>query len=68
MDKPVVTELIQDELNSKNLKFELDKLLEENNRKKILRDYDELRKKLGNSGASNRTAELITNFSKQNRS
>lgn len=68
MDKLVVTELIQDELNSKNLKFELDKLLEENNRKKILRDYDELRKKLGNSGASNRTAELITNFSKQNRS
>lgn len=61
MDKPVVTELIQNEFNKNNLKTELDKILDSNHREKILKDYSELRKKLGGSGASDRTAELIIN-------
>jgi len=59
MDKPVVTELIQDELNTKNLKSELAKLLEPANRARILADYDALEHKLGGTGASKKTAKLI---------
>ncbi|GJQ06435.1 lipid-A-disaccharide synthase [Capnocytophaga cynodegmi] len=61
MDKPVVTELIQNEFNKTNLKIELNKILDKNNRERMLKDYSELRKKLGGSGASDRTAELIIN-------
>jgi len=59
MDKPVVTELIQDELNPKNLKAELQKLLEPRNRSRIMADYDDLETKLGGVGASKKTAKLI---------
>src|SRR5690606_37898867 len=59
MDKPVVTELIQQELNSKNLRQELEKLLEPGNRNRILADYDALEGKLGRAGAAEKTAKLI---------
>ena len=59
MDAPIVTELIQGELNTKNLKTELDKLLNPEHRAKLLKDYKILREKLGNEGASERTASLI---------
>lgn len=59
MDKEVVKELIQNELNYKNLKEELDAILNSPKRQQILSDYDALRKKLGGAGASARTAELI---------
>ena len=59
MDKEVVTELIQDNCTSKNIKTELQKLLEPNNRKQVLENYNELEKKLGGSGASEKTAKLI---------
>ena len=59
MDAPVVTELIQGELNTKNLKTELDKLLNPEHRAQLLKDYKTLREKLGNEGASERTASLI---------
>jgi len=59
MDAPIVTELIQGELNTKNLKTELDKLLNPEHRDKLLKDYKTLREKLGNEGASERTASLI---------
>jgi lipid-A-disaccharide synthase len=59
MDKEVVTELIQDNCTSKNIKIELQKLLEPNNRKRVLDNYNELEKKLGGSGASEKTAKLI---------
>jgi lipid-A-disaccharide synthase len=61
MDEEVVTELIQDKFNSKNLKQELLKLLDENNRKAILKKYDDLESKLGGIGASEKTAKLILN-------
>ena len=59
MDEEVVTELIQENCNSKKIKQELTKLLEETNRKKILQKYDELELKLGGIGASEKVASLI---------
>lgn len=59
MDKEVVTELIQDECNTKNIKKELNKLLDPNYRSALLAKYDELEQKLGGSGASEKTAQLI---------
>ena len=59
MDKEVVTELIQDNCNTKNIRKELQKLLEPEFRKKILSDYEALEAKLGGAGASKKTAKLI---------
>ena len=59
MDTPVVTELIQGDLNTRNLKTELNKLLNADYREKLLKDYEALREKLGNEGASDRTAQAI---------
>ena len=59
MDREVVTELIQNELNTKNLITELNKLLNESTRKELLKEYDLLHNNLGGIGASKRTAELM---------
>lgn len=59
MDKEVVKELIQQEFTTKNLKKELEKILDETNRQKIFHHYYALEKKLGGTGASAQTAELI---------
>lgn len=59
MDAPVVTELIQGDLNTQNLKTELNKLLNPDYREKLLINYEALREKLGNEGASDRTARTI---------
>ena len=59
MDAPVVTELIQGALNTRNLKAELDKLLDPTYREKLQGDYQALRERLGNEGASERTAQAI---------
>lgn len=59
MDAPVVTELIQGDLCTRNLKAELNKLLDSDYREKLFKDYQALREKLGNEGASERTAQAI---------
>ncbi|NJY63682.1 lipid-A-disaccharide synthase [Salinimicrobium sp. CDJ15-81-2] len=59
MDREVVKELIQDDLNRKNLKKELARILNKEHRKKIFSDYYELEQKLGGKGASEKTAQLI---------
>lgn len=59
MDKEVVKELIQGELNTKNLVSELRKLLDPDKRKIVLDEYDALETKLGGEGASTKTAKLI---------
>lgn len=59
MDQEVVTELIQDDFNTKNLKKELDKLLAPAHREQLLQKYDLLENKLGGIGASKKTAHLI---------
>ena len=59
MDKEVVTELIQEKCNTKNIKAELQKLLHPEHRKKLLFEYEKLEQKLGGIGASQKTAALI---------
>ena len=59
MDKEVVKELIQAELNTKNLKIELNKLLDADCRCDMFNEYYNLEQKLGGSGASKNTAKLI---------
>ena len=59
MDKAVVTELIQDQFNRKNLTAELNSILSPNQRTKIFSDYFDLEKKLGGKGASAKTAKSI---------
>lgn len=65
MDEEVVTELIQNECNTKRIKEELQKLLEPNYRQKLLNNYDILEQKLGGTGASKKTAKLIVANLKQ---
>jgi lipid-A-disaccharide synthase len=59
MDQEIVTELIQDECNTKQIREELTKVLEPHYRKKLLENYDLLEQKLGGIGASKKTAKLI---------
>ena len=64
MGKEVVKELIQDELNEQNLKNELGKILNSSSGKaRIQKDYDDLRKLLGEGGnASEKAAAEIVAF------
>ena len=59
MDQEVVTELIQEECNTKNIKSELQKILTTDYRKALLANYALLEDKLGGGGASQKTAQLI---------
>ena len=59
MDQEVVTELIQDDCNSKKIKLELEKITTSSYRTALLANYDLLEKKLGGAGASFKTARLI---------
>ena len=59
MDKEVVKELIQEDLNTKNLKIELNKIIQGESRTQILEEYNLLEEKLGGTGASKKTAALI---------
>ena len=61
MDKEVVKELIQKELNTKNLETELNKIISGNQRQEMLSQYEILEQKLGGKGASEKTADLILN-------
>lgn len=59
MDEEVVTELIQDDFNYKNIKQELTKILDPAYRGQLLAKYDQLEIQLGGQGASEKTAHLI---------
>ncbi len=60
MDKEVVKELIQGDLTEDNVYKELDVLLHNGKRqRRLLEDYDELRYRMGNAGASEKAAEAI---------
>lgn len=62
MDKPVLKELIQNDLTSKNIAEELKILLTNHKRQRqLLEDYEDLRCVLGNAGASNNAATIIVN-------
>lgn len=60
MDKPVVKELIQNDLTANNISDELKQLLTEPKRqRRLLDDYEDLKLKLGNAGASKNAASLV---------
>jgi lipid-A-disaccharide synthase len=59
MDKPVLKELIQSEMNEKNIVQELKAILDYARRKEIFEDYKSLRQKLGGAGASEKAAALM---------
>lgn len=61
-----VIELIQKECTSHNIAEELDRLVNDAaHRSSILENYDVLREKMGDPGASERTASLIFNYLKK---
>ena len=64
MDREVVTELIQGDLNKKRLMKELSVILDSEKREQLFLDYYELEKKLGGRGASDNAAKLIYNAAK----
>ena len=60
MDKEVVKELIQGDLTEENIVNELELLLHNGKRQRqLLEDYEELKGRLGNAGASEKAAEVI---------
>ena len=59
LDKEVVTELIQNDLTTTNLKIELDKILDSNHRAELAKAYQELDNILEGSGASKRVAQKM---------
>lgn len=64
MDKEVVEELIQYNLNKKSLTQALADIAGPK-KQAILKDYQELKSKLGISGASSNAAQIITDFAKE---
>ncbi|MEA1850236.1 lipid-A-disaccharide synthase [Chryseobacterium sp. MHB01] len=62
MDREVVKELIQNDLNTNNLVVELKKILATEKRFEVFRDYELLREKLGGKGASENAADVILNM------
>lgn len=65
MDREVVKELIQDELNEKNLTAELKQITSGPQREVLLKEYDVLKQQLGGSGASQKAAAAIVRFFKE---
>lgn len=60
MDKEVVKELIQNDCTSETIKTELSYILEGGkNRNRILNEYQEMKKILGEGGASKKVAQLM---------
>lgn len=59
MDREIVKELIQKELNEKNLKIELKKCLSAEGSARLKNNYKLLIEKLGGSGASDNAARII---------
>jgi lipid-A-disaccharide synthase len=69
MDKPVVKELIQDEMNVENIIAELKNLLTDHStRNRIKKDYAKLHAILSQDGnASEKTAELIVRYTSEDK-
>lgn len=59
VDKPLVKELIQNDLNAKTLHNELERILQPALRAEIAEGYADLQILMGDAGASRRTAHLI---------
>lgn len=61
MDREVVTELIQGDLNTSRLKSEFETILNPKHREQLFLDYFDLEEKLGGKGASENAAKHIYN-------
>ena len=67
MDKPVITELIQNEFNINNLKNEFEEITQNNLfRNQLKEEYQKLKIILGGKGASAKTAQLIVEYMNKN--
>lgn len=64
MDRKVVTELIQEDCNSLQIKAELEAIVTGAGRRQMLEHYQELAVRMGEPGASARTANLIQAYLK----
>ena len=62
LNKAAVKELIQDDLNTKNIKKELEIILFGDGKDRVLDYYNELERLLDKKGASRETAEKIVNY------
>jgi len=61
-DKPIVKELIQNDVNDANIEAEFRKItVDADSRDEMLKGYDQMIEILGNEGASQRTADIICN-------
>ena len=58
-DKELVKELIQGDLNTAQIKKELDKILKSSHREKLIGEYRKMKTRLGGGGASDKAAEII---------
>lgn len=61
-DRPIVTELIQQDFNPERLEREFQLITGGDNRRRMLAEYADMRALLGNGGASRRTADAIYNL------
>jgi len=59
MDKKIVAELIQEDCTTEKITAELIRIVDGQEREKMLENYQELANKMGTAGASARTAKLI---------
>jgi len=62
LDQPLVTELIQHDFNKKKITTELNKILSDKHRIEMMAGYHDLKKVLGERGASQRAAKVIKDF------
>ena len=61
-NRPLVKELIQNDLTSANLKKELAHILTDQKTQELKLAYQQIKKQLGNVGASKRTAKLMISY------
>jgi len=67
MDKEIVVELIQHDLNFEQIEKELSSILiGGDKRNTLLENYAEMQKRVGENGASGRAAKLMVKYLKQN--
>ncbi|MFN3530613.1 MAG: lipid-A-disaccharide synthase [Bacteroidia bacterium] len=65
LNRLLVKEFLQSDCNARAISPELDRVLhQESYRAEIIAGYDELKTKIGSTGASKKAADLITNFLK----
>lgn len=65
LGKEVIKELLQNDLNYKNLKLELSKLLNPEYRERIYQEYKKFRNLIGDKGASDRVAAKMVQYLQQ---